>query len=256
MSAKDPANAYYDNDTRIKRAKWAGFTYANTDVGIIYYTAAVSGGNVTVSVYSRPTMATADLVASSASTAVSTTSWTAITITEENSSGLSAELEIDFTTDAASITAGKQIVTFSFDDDFEVYEKAIADWAPSNTWEGEGSEGCAYVRAHRFATNWAVMKLRQRVKGQVDSNSQNLPNLFDIDLSLEEVRDASVKYALHVVYFNQKNSGDIDIDPFAKSSMIFKQEAEGLIQSTPIHLDTNQDGVIDDTSRGTGAVWV
>lgn len=261
MSARDPGGCFYDADVRVKYARWLGFTYGedhtanNTDRGVVYYTAIASGGTVTVNVYAEPTMQSGSLVASG-SASVSSTEWTVISITEENSSNLSGTLKIDFTDDSSSITAGKQIVTFSFDYDLELYEKVISDWSSSNAWEGEGTTGCAFVRAHRAATAWVIHKLMTRLKGQVDYDNKNLPDLFDMDLTLEEMRDGAVKYALHHIYLNQKNSGNIEDDPFAASAAIWLQEAEKHVDAFPIHLDLDADGDIDSVAKARTRTWV
>lgn len=250
---KDSGAAFYTSDTRFKRATLNGFTAANTDKGVIYFNLVISGGTATMTAYKWDTDDADDAVASG-SASVESSKMTSITLTADNASGLTATVVLDLRTDTSNITDGKMIVSFSFDDDLKTYEKTIDDWATSDQWEGEGTAGCAFVRAHRAATVWTIARLWDRLKGAVGWDPKNLPDLFEIDLSLEDLRDAAVHYCLYILYFNQKNTPMGD--PHDERGQRALQRAESIMQSRRLHLDFNNDGKVDKTTTSWTGQWV
>jgi hypothetical protein len=252
---KDSGAAFYANDTRFMRASLDGFTQSNTDKGVLYYNLVISGGTATLTFYKWNTDDSGDAVASGSAT-VEANTMTLITLTESNGSGLvspTGGIALDLRSDTSNIMDGKMIASFSFDDDFKLYEKTIDDWSSSNQWEGKGTAGCAFVRVHRAATVWCIERLRNRIKGMVDWDGKDLPDLFDIDLSLEDMRDAAVQYGLYLLYFNQKNA-PMD-DPHLERAERYLQRAESRMASTRIHLDFNSDGKVDQTTTSWVTQW-
>lgn len=248
-------DAFYANNTRLVRATFDGFTAGNTDKGLLYFNLVVSGGTATLTYYKWSTKASGDAVASG-SASVESDTMTEITLAASNASGMTATATFDLTSSSASITDGKVIVSFSFDDDLKLKEKQVSSLAPSNQWEGEGSAGCAFVRAHRVATVWCLEQMRMRLRGQVNLDAKDLPDLFDVDFSMEDLRNAGVHRALYHIYWNRKNSPLADEDPHALMALWYKDESESIMNSISIHLDLDGDGTIDATDVGGTYRWV
>lgn len=251
MSFSDP-KAFYCPDMRVLQAQFTGFDYTNTDNGIVYPVLTTSGGNVVLSLYKNDLRQAASLVAQG-SAALSTTDYATITLTAQNSSGLNGEVLLD-DRDQVRGDFGPLLITFTFDNDLEVTEKNIADWAIDDQIEGEGTANCRFVRFHRWGTTKVIQTLTARMVSRVQGDDRNLPNLLTA-INLDAAKEAAVGYVLYKLYMNHSNGIDVRVDPDYQKALTYQAVYEREIKNVLLFVDTNEDKKADRAVSSRRARW-
>jgi len=246
--------SFYCPDERFLQFESGGFTYANTDGGILYWKIATSGGNLVIDFFKNDKMQSASRVATGTAT-LSTTDYLSVTVSAVNSSGLVFNaLHFDDTAQDRVTDTGKVLVSLTMDSDFEVEEKTIQSLAPNGIIEGQGVSGCAFVRFHREATRNIVNELRRKLENYVGRDGRNMPNILDV-VDIEQVKEAAKAFALSKIFNNYANGGDPQLDPAILNSRRYRRDYEEALGRVTFWIDRDGDGAADGAKRAGQARW-